>query len=288
MTALASNQTLLLSINQRLDALIPDDGSLLHQAARYSLLLPGKRLRPLFLLSLLKHFGKPIEPGLDCACAIEMIHAYSLIHDDLPCMDDDDLRRGKPTLHKVYGEGYAVLAGDFLLTQAFQTLAEANLQSKIILTIAQAAGGDGMIGGQVLDLQSEGKLIDWEILEKMYLRKTAALFSAALECAALLAEKDPTPYKEAGLLFGIAYQMLDDILDVTSTEEALGKPIGSDIANQKSTCVTLFGLEKAKARATFFAKKALKLLPKEGPWKNVMDQKDSPIHHTSSSKINDP
>ena len=266
MTALASKQTLLLSINQRLDALIPDDGSLLRQAARYSLLLPGKRLRPLFLLSLLKHFGKPIDLGLDCACALEMIHAYSLIHDDLPCMDDDDLRRGKPTLHKVYGEGYAVLAGDFLLTQAFQTLTEANLQNKIIATIAQAAGGNGMIGGQVLDLQSEGKLIDWETLEKMYLGKTAALFSAALECAALLAEEDPTPYKEAGLLFGIAYQMLDDILDVTSTEEALGKPIGSDIANQKSTCVTLFGLEKAKARAALFAEKALSLLPKEGPW----------------------
>lgn len=270
MTALASNQTLLSSINRRLDALIPDDGSLLRQAARYSLLLPGKRLRPLFLLSLLKHFGKPIELGLDCACAIEMIHAYSLIHDDLPCMDDDDLRRGKPTLHKVYGEGYAVLAGDFLLTQAFQTLAEANLQNNIITTIAQAAGGDGMIGGQVLDLQLEGKSIVWGTLEKMYLGKTAALFSAALESAALLAQEDPSPYRQAGLLFGIAYQMLDDILDVTSTEEVLGKPIGSDIANQKSTCVTLFGLEKAKTRAALFAEKALRLLPKEGPWQGFI------------------
>lgn len=263
---LSSQATLLSAINDRLDSLIPPSNFLLYEAARYSLFLPAKRLRPLFLLTILKHHDVPIEMGLDAACALEMIHTYSLIHDDLPCMDNDDLRRGKPTLHKVYGEGYAVLAGDFLLTRAFEVLAKGGYSPELIGIIAKGAGGEGMVGGQVIDLLFEGKMIDWETLEQMYLGKTAALFSAALECGALLSGQDQATYRNAGNYFGIAYQMHDDILDITSDEKTLGKPIGSDLLNEKANCITLFGLEKAKARALHFYQKALELLPEEGPW----------------------
>lgn len=254
-------------INERLDQLVPlKEGphSLLFEAARYSLLLPGKRLRPLLLLSVLETHHIPIEAGLDAACALEMIHTYSLIHDDLPCMDNDDLRRGSPTLHKIYGEGQAVLAGDFLLTHAFQILAQSALPPKVIAIIAEAAGGDGMIGGQVVDLLTEGKEVNWDTLLFMYLGKTAALFSAALEAGAVIAD---LPYSEqmalrnGGKYFGIAYQITDDILDVTSDEKSLGKPIGSDKKNHKSNCLSLFGLEKAQELASNFREKALEALP---------------------------
>lgn len=264
-----ANATLTLRslINERLETLVPlKEGphSLLYEAARYSLLLPGKRLRPLLLLSVLQDHDIPIEAGLDAACALEMIHTYSLIHDDLPCMDDDDLRRGKPTLHKIYGEGQAVLTGDFLLTHAFQILAQSALPQQVIAIIAEAAGGDGMIGGQVVDLLTEGRETNWDTLLFMYLGKTAALFSAALEAGAVIAD---LPYstqmalRNAGKYFGIAYQITDDILDVTSNEETLGKPIGSDEKNHKSNCITLFGLEKAKELAESFHEKTLETLP---------------------------
>lgn len=254
-------------INERLSTLVPlKEGphSLLYEAARYSLLLPGKRLRPLFLLSVLEDYGVPIEAGLDAACALEMIHTYSLIHDDLPCMDDDDLRRGKPTLHKVYGEGQAVLAGDFLLTYAFQVLAQGGFQKEVIAILAEGAGGEGMIGGQVVDLLSTGKETNWDTLLFMYLGKTAALFSAALEMGAVIADlsyADQIALRNAGKYFGIAYQIIDDILDVTSDEETIGKRVGSDEKNDKSNCITLFGLEKGKELAANFLEKALETLP---------------------------
>ena len=254
-------------INERLSTLVPlKEGphSLLYEAARYSLLLPGKRLRPLFLLSVLEDYGVPIKAGLDAACALEMIHTYSLIHDDLPCMDDDDLRRGKPTLHKVYGEGQAVLAGDFLLTYAFQVLAQGGFQKEVIAILAEGAGGEGMIGGQVVDLLSTGKETNWDTLLFMYLGKTAALFSAALEMGAVIADlsyADQIALRNAGKYFGIAYQITDDILDVTSDEETIGNRIGSDEKNDKSNCITLFGLEKGKELAANFLEKALETLP---------------------------
>lgn len=254
-------------INERLDQLIPLKGgphALLYEAARYSLLLPGKRLRPLLLLSVLEGYHLPVEAGLDVACALEMIHTYSLIHDDLPCMDDDDLRRGKPTLHKVYGEGQAVLAGDYLLTHAFQILAQSGAPQEVISIIAESSGGEGMIGGQVVDLLTEGKETNWDTLLFMYLGKTAALFSAALEVGGVLAKvsySEQTALRTAGKYFGVAYQIQDDLLDLTSDEETLGKPIGSDEKNHKSNCVTLFGLERAEELAQNFQEKALSALP---------------------------
>ena len=256
-------------IDERLSQLIPEKDSpqsLLYEAARYSLLLPGKRLRPLLLLKVLEDYGTPIEKGLDAAAAIEMIHTYSLIHDDLPCMDDDDLRRGKPSLHKVYGEGQAVLAGDFLLTYAFEILAKGSFPREIITIIAKAAGGEGMIGGQVVDLLSEETKPDWDTLLFMYLGKTAALFSAALECGAVISGasySEQTAFRNAGKYFGIAFQIHDDILDVTSDEKTLGKPIFSDAKNKKSTCLSLFGLEKAKDISSSFLEKALNALPEK-------------------------
>ncbi|MCB1109873.1 MAG: polyprenyl synthetase family protein [Chlamydiia bacterium] len=267
MTITDSSTTLRSLINERLEALLPKREGLhflLFEGAHYSLMLPGKRLRPLFLLSCLKDFSAPIEKGLDVACALEMIHTYSLIHDDLPCMDDDDLRRGKPALHKVYGEGQAILVGDFLLTYAFEILATCGAPQEVTALIAKAAGGHGMIGGQLVDILFEGKSIDWEILQFMYLGKTAALFSAALECGALLSgasDIEQAALKECGALFGMAFQMQDDILDVTSDTETLGKPAGSDAAQGKSNVVTLLGLEKAQALAQEYHQKALDVLP---------------------------
>lgn len=247
-------------IENRLDALI-EEGNVPHahlfKAARYSLLLPGKRLRPLLLLTLLETYGIPIEKGLDPACAIEMIHTYSLIHDDLPCMDDDDLRRGKPTLHKVYNEGHAVLTGDYLLTYAFEVLANSSgltAEQKIecVKILASRSGGDGMIGGQVIDIAHADQSIEWDVLEEMHLRKTAALISASLEMGGIIAgvnAKDTELLKTCGNRIGLAFQIIDDILDVTGNEVQLGKPVGSDEANHKTTSVTLLTLPKAKQMA---------------------------------------
>ena len=181
-------------------------------------------------------------------------------------MDTDDLRRGKPTLHKVYGEGQAVLAGDFLLTHAFEILASSPYPKEVSAIIARASGGNGMIGGQVVDLLSERKPIDWETLSFMYRGKTAALFSAALECGALISGaplEERAALKAAGEYFGIAFQMQDDILDVTSNEATLGKPIGSDAANRKANALTLFGQERAQELTTAFHERALALLPEK-------------------------
>lgn len=253
-------------INQRLSALVPlieGPHMLLYEAARYSLLLPGKRLRPQLTLAVLEDYDTPIEEGLDAACALEMVHTYSLIHDDLPCMDDDDLRRGKPTLHKVYGEGQAVLAGDFLLTRAFEVVAH---DPDLVSILASRAGGEGMIGGQVVDLLSEGEEIDWGTLTFMYLGKTAALFSAALEFGAVIAGasiEHRNALKEVGALYGMAFQIRDDILDVTADEKEMGKTANSDITNKKATSLTLFSKEKAEEMAASFLDQALRALPKK-------------------------
>ena len=255
-------------INVHLKKLIPPiDGphALLFEAARYSLLLPGKRLRPLFTLSVLEDYGMPIQEGLDAACALEMIHTYSLIHDDLPCMDNDDLRRGQPTLHKVYGEGQAVLAGDFLLTRSFEIIAT---HPELVSILAKHAGGNGLIGGQVIDLLSEGKKINWETLQLMYLGKTAALFSAALEFGGVIAEvsnEELASLKKAGECFGVAFQIQDDISDLTANEKALGKPLGSDIVNKKATSLSLFNKKQAETLASSYLDQALASLPKTMP-----------------------
>lgn len=228
--------------------------SLLFESARYSLLSKAKRLRPLLTLATVETFGGDLNAALYPACALELIHTYSLIHDDLPCMDDDDLRRGRPTLHKVYGEGHAVLTGDYLLTYAFEVLAKSpslNPDQKVELMqiLSQKAGADGMVGGQSADLLFEGKLTDWQTLEFIHLNKTAALISASLEFGAVIANApshDRDLLKMIGQEIGLSFQIVDDILDVTGSEEEIGKPIHSDEENHKSTSITVLGLEKAQ------------------------------------------
>lgn len=231
---------------------------LLFESARYSVLTPGKRLRPLLVLATVEAFGEPFESALVPACAIEILHTYSLIHDDLPCMDDDDMRRGKPTVHKLYGEGHAVLTGDFLLTFAFELLAQApHLSDKqkiaMISILSQRAGANGMVGGQAVDLLSEGKKISWQTLEFIHLNKTGALISACLEFGAILANASSNQQKilaSIGNKIGLAFQIIDDILEATSTQETLGKPVSSDMLNEKSTSISVLGIEKAKGLAS--------------------------------------
>ena len=222
------------------------------EAMTYSLMNGGKRIRPLILFSLLKDYGFKEQLGYPCGCAIEMIHTYSLIHDDLPCMDDDDLRRGKPSCHKAYDEATAVLAGDALLTRAFQVVLESQCSSEkkcaLVSKLAEYAGIDGMIYGQDLDMKAE-KLTDarFEDLQEIEVYKTAKLLTLPMVCAAILADKeqDIAVLKEIGVHLGIQFQVQDDILDVTSSATALGKST-SDTQNNKLTAVSLLGLEESQ------------------------------------------
>ncbi|MBQ6825057.1 MAG: polyprenyl synthetase family protein [Clostridia bacterium] len=242
------------------------------EASRYSLMLGGKRIRPALVFEFCKLCGGDINSALDFAIAIEMIHTYSLIHDDLPCMDNDDMRRGKPSCHKKYGEDIALLAGDTLLTEAFFIAANANVKPEMALkavsVLASNAGLHGMIGGQVLDLSFEENTPDVNELQNMYMRKTGALLiaSAILGCIAA-GKDDEDTIKSAtkyGYNLGLAFQIIDDILDVTSTEATLGKPIGSDEKNGKTTFVSLYGLDKAFAIAAELSNAALDALDELG------------------------
>ena len=224
---------------------------------KYSLTAGGKRLRPILLMAAADVAGGRGEDFIQVACAIEMIHTYSLIHDDLPAMDNDDYRRGKLTNHKVYGEAMAILAGDALLTQAFEVMIRqpgvpADVLLKVVREMAIAAGPNGMVGGQAIDLESEGKHVPMETLKKLHMGKTGALFRAAIRSGAILAGADEkqladlTAYADA---FGLAFQITDDILDVVGNEAVIGKPVGSDERNDKSTYVTLTSLETARELA---------------------------------------
>ena len=227
------------------------------ESMRYSLFAGGKRLRPILLLAAADTVGGDGRQFLHSACALEMIHTYSLIHDDLPAMDDDDYRRGRLTNHKVFGDGMAVLAGDGLLTMAFETLLSQpgvtpEIRTRVALEVAQAAGPFGMVGGQAIDLGSEGQQPTPEIMTLMHRLKTGALFRASLRAGALLAGGSAeavqklTEYAEQ---FGLAFQITDDILDVTGTEAVLGKPIGSDEKNHKATYVSMYSLSEAQTMA---------------------------------------
>lgn len=226
----------------------------LEEAMAYSLLAGGKRLRPILLMAAADAVGADGTKFVTTGCAIEMIHTYSLIHDDLPAMDDDDYRRGKLTNHKVYGAGMATLAGDALLTLAFEVMLRQQgvsdaVRLSVVREMSQAAGMDGMVGGQAIDLESEGKSIPLERLRQMHLGKTGALFRAAIRSGALLAgakEEQLAALTQYADSFGLAFQITDDILDVTGDEAAIGKPVGSDERNHKSTYVTLFSLERAQ------------------------------------------
>lgn len=226
----------------------------LKQAMEYSLMAGGKRLRPCLLMAAADATGSDGEKFIKVASAIEMIHTYSLIHDDLPAMDNDDWRRGKLTNHKVFGEATAILAGDALLTLAFEVIIrQPNVQPTILLAVLEeistAAGAAGMVGGQSIDLHSTGSQIDLPTLKLMYLGKTGALFRAAIRSGALLAEasskklNELTRYADA---FGLAFQITDDILDVTGNEAIMGKATGSDEKNAKTTFVSLTSIDEAK------------------------------------------
>lgn len=238
------------------------------EAMEYSLMAGGKRIRPILLMATAEALGSKGYNYLPVACGLEMIHTYSLIHDDLPCMDDDDYRRGRLTNHKVFGEAMAVLAGDGLLTLAFEVMLEQkNVDPAALIEtvreMAMCAGNFGMVGGQGLDLEFEGKQITPEQLRKLHAGKTGALFIAAIRGGAHLAgatsEQLLALTKFADLL-GLAFQITDDILDVEGTTEELGKPVGSDEKNHKSTYVSLYGLEAAHELAAKTVDEALACL----------------------------
>lgn len=228
----------------------------LHRAMEYSLMGGGKRIRPLLLMAAADAVGGKGEEFLAAACSLEMIHSYSLIHDDLPAMDNDDYRRGKLTNHKVYGDGMAILAGDGLSTLAFEVLLRQRTAPETLLIVmrelADAAGPYGMVGGQAIDLNAEDQTVDLRVLQKMHAGKTGALFRAAIRMGAILANAKEdelaalTKYAEN---FGMAFQITDDILDVVGDETLLGKPVGSDAKQHKSTYVSLLSLDEAKSLA---------------------------------------
>ncbi len=244
---------------------------LLYEAMRYSVFAGGKRLRPVLVLAASEAFGGKTEQAMPFACALEMIHTYSLIHDDLPAMDNDDYRRGRLTSHKMYGEAMAILAGDGLLHHAMETMAStlaaepsAN-KAKALFAIAHGAGIYGMVAGQAADVHLEGKPISKEVLDYIHIHKTAAMIRGAMSAGAHLGgakEEDAELFALAGEKAGVAFQILDDILDVTSTEEVLGKPIGSDEKNQKTTYVTLYGIAQSRSIAEHLSQEAIALLQK--------------------------
>jgi len=228
----------------------------LKSSMAYSINAGGKRIRPLLVLATLEDLGVESEDALTVACAAELLHTYSLIHDDLPCMDDDKFRRGKPTNHIVYGEGVAVLAGDALQTLAFGSLTHLSDTSaqdtlRIIRLLSEASGATGMVGGQMLDIEGETKSVSLSELETIHVNKTGALLSFCIGAGAILAglnEEKSAKLKDFAYHIGLAFQIQDDVLDITSTTEELGKTAGSDALSEKSTYPSLLGLEGAKAR----------------------------------------
>jgi len=243
----------------------------IHRAMRYSVFAGGKRLRPILCVAAAEACGGRIENALPAACAVEMVHTYSLIHDDLPAMDNDDLRRGKPTNHKVYGEAIAILAGDALLTLAFQVLAAAAPTRRYsiaeqIRELAEGSGSRALIAGQVADLEAEGKKISLAQLRFIHGAKTAALLTTSIRLGAISANAKEAELKaltEFAQNLGLAFQVIDDILDVTQTSEKLGKSAGKDLTAQKATYPAVLGLENARQEAfrlTNLSRSALELL----------------------------
>ncbi|MBI5440237.1 MAG: polyprenyl synthetase family protein [Deltaproteobacteria bacterium] len=254
-----------------LDARLPPPETFprpLYQSMRYSLFAGGKRIRPAFAFAAAEAVGGKPERVLPFAAALEMVHTYSLIHDDLPAMDDDELRRGKPTNHVLFGDGIAILAGDALLTDAFAVLASDEVAAstspelivKVVGELARGAGTGGMVAGQALDLTSEGKDVDLSTLEYLHTHKTGALIRAAVRIGALAGGADSaslealTAYAEE---LGLAFQIADDVLDVIGSTEALGKPVGSDEGLEKATYPALLGIDESKRRAAALMQSAI-------------------------------
>jgi len=242
----------------------------IHEAMRYSVLAGGKRLRPMLALFACEAVGGRLEDAMPAAVALELIHTYSLVHDDLPAMDDDDYRRGRPTCHKVYGEAVAILAGDALLTHAFHVLADpaaggvpAPRRLQIIAEIASAAGSVGMVGGQTMDIQAEGQTPDPETLLALHAKKTGALLRASLRVGALAGGADEAALAALtryGERLGLAFQIVDDILDIEGNSAEMGKTAGSDLRKKKATYPAVFGLETARRDAARLLREATEAL----------------------------
>jgi geranylgeranyl diphosphate synthase type II len=255
------------AVNRALDQFVPPETArpvTIHRAMRYSLFAGGKRLRPALCLSAAAACGGSVEAAMPLACAVECIHTYSLVHDDLPAMDNDDYRRGKLTNHKVFGEGIAILAGDALLTQAFEIAAQCKAwprygHQKIMLEIAHASGSLELIAGQVADLEAEGKKISETQLRYIHERKTSALLCCSARLGGMSANCTPAQLRALtnfGYHVGLAFQVIDDILDITQTSEQLGKTAGKDTASQKATYPSIVGLERSRRIAARLTEKA--------------------------------
>lgn len=262
-------QEKIIKINQFLENFYNEMSiSEVNKAMEYSLAAGGKRLRPLLLLAAVEAIGKNSEKFLPVACGLEMIHTYSLIHDDLPAMDNDDFRRGKPTNHKVFGEAMAILAGDALQAKAFEViLSQEDVEPTILLEVAKDiaiyAGANGMVGGQAIDLEAENTAISSSRLKTMHEAKTGALFKAAIVSGGKLAKASDTEInalERYAELYGLAFQITDDILDVKGDLASLGKPVGSDEKNNKSTYVSMYGLSEAEKLAKETVDEAIKSL----------------------------
>ena len=260
-------------VESRLYDIFPDENTPqgeVVKAAKYSLSAGGKRIRPVLTLAFCEMCGGKAETALDAACAVEYMHTYSLIHDDLPCMDNDDLRRGKPSCHKAFGETTALLAGDLLAILPFERIAGSDkmpdaAKAKCVNALAHLCGADGMIGGQQIDTANAGSDLSGDVLRSMYSMKTSALIKAACLCGTYCAcSPDEERYTRAASEYaeylGLAFQIIDDILDVTSCPEVLGKQTGNDAENDKHTFVRVYGLEKAEAAAEEYTKKAMEAL----------------------------
>ncbi len=254
-------------VDRALDGYLPKatvKPATIHRAMRYSLFAGGKRLRPILCLAAAEACGGKIDAAMPLACALECIHTYSLVHDDLPSMDNDDLRRGRPTCHKVFGDGIAVLAGDALLTIAFEITADTQRSRRydlreILREISAAASSQKLIAGQVADLEAEGKQINRAQLRFIHENKTAALITTSVRLGAMSAnatEQQLNAITEFGRALGLAFQVIDDILDVTQTSEKLGKSAGKDIAAHKATYPSVIGLDKSRAEAQRLTRKA--------------------------------
>ncbi len=254
------------------ESLGPEEPDKLRDSMRYSLLAGGKRLRPILCLAACELAGGDPEKALPTAVALEMIHTMSLIHDDLPSMDNDDLRRGRPTNHKVYGDAIAILSGDALLTRAFEMVSirtkgvPADRLLRVVGELSLVAGAPGLVGGQVVDLECEGKEVDLKTLEYIHLHKTGALLKACLTCGALIGGASEKLLGALGVYakgIGLAFQIIDDILDVTASSEVLGKTAGKDLIADKTTYPKLLGLDESRRRANQLVAEAKNALE---PW----------------------
>ena len=266
------------AVDEALERLLPpetDPPATIHKAMRYSIFAGGKRLRPVLVIAGAEAVGGRMEQVMPAACAMECIHTYSLVHDDLPAMDNDDFRRGRPTNHKVFGEAMAILAGDGLLTLAFGLLAESFAQGgdpaalrRVLADLAEAAGTHGMVGGQVADIEGEGRPATPESLDFIHVNKTAALIRMSLRMGAMIAGGTAAQVhalSAAGGSLGLAFQVVDDILDVEGTTAELGKTAGKDQAQQKATYPAVHGLPASRARAAALIEEAERALAPLGP-----------------------